>query len=252
MATSAICVVDGCDNPQKARGYCTKHYLRWKRHGHPTAGRSPDVKRTPGQLCAVEDCGALATIQVYCSAHYQRIRRHGSPVLGRTSPGCVQAWLEAHVDYNGDECLVWPFARAKGYARIRRNGQNVTAYRVMALLAHGEPPTPKHHAAHSCGNGPGGCVNPRHLRWATASENQRDRVEHGNSNRGERCGSAKLTEEDVRRIVKQINRVKTGVLASQYGVNFATIRDIEKGRTWKWLTKLPTIPKVGAASRDPC
>ena len=29
------CVIDGCENPQNARGWCYTHYYRWKRHGNP-------------------------------------------------------------------------------------------------------------------------------------------------------------------------------------------------------------------------
>lgn len=28
-----LCQVEGCGNPYEARGYCTVHYSRWKRHG---------------------------------------------------------------------------------------------------------------------------------------------------------------------------------------------------------------------------
>ena len=35
------------------------------------------------------------------------------------------------------------------------------------------------------------------LRWDTRSANQMDRVDHSTSNRGERCGAHKLTEDEV-------------------------------------------------------
>jgi hypothetical protein len=31
----AKCTVSGCDNFQNAKGYCGKHYARWKKHGDP-------------------------------------------------------------------------------------------------------------------------------------------------------------------------------------------------------------------------
>lgn len=31
-----VCSVDGCDNTATRRGWCKKHYMRWKRHGDPT------------------------------------------------------------------------------------------------------------------------------------------------------------------------------------------------------------------------
>ena len=35
------CSIDGCDNPMYLRGWCNAHYLRWRRHGDPVAGRTP-------------------------------------------------------------------------------------------------------------------------------------------------------------------------------------------------------------------
>ena len=36
--TIKTCSIEGCDNTLVARGWCNKHYRRWKRHGNPTAG----------------------------------------------------------------------------------------------------------------------------------------------------------------------------------------------------------------------
>lgn len=42
MAITRICSVDGCGKPHEARGLCGPHYLRWRRHGDPRAGRTPN------------------------------------------------------------------------------------------------------------------------------------------------------------------------------------------------------------------
>lgn len=75
------------------------------------------------------------------------------------------------------------------------------------------------------------CVS--NLRWDTPQANQRDRSRHGTSNRGERCGTAILTEAQVREIRCS---VEPGCeLARRYGVAQQTICGIRKGRTWGHL-----------------
>jgi hypothetical protein len=105
----------------------------------------------------------------------------------------------------------------------------------MCLLRYGPPPTEGHVAAHSCGNGSGGCVHPRHVRWATASENEQDKVVHGTSNRGERCGSAKLTEDDVRTIRGLEGHMTQQGIADRFGVHLMTVNSILRRKNWSWL-----------------
>jgi len=33
--TTKTCSIDGCSSPHKARGYCRRHYMLWRRHGNP-------------------------------------------------------------------------------------------------------------------------------------------------------------------------------------------------------------------------
>jgi len=74
------------------------------------------------------------------------------------------------------------------------------------------------------------------LRWATQSQNMKDRVRHGTSNRGENHGASKLTAKQVRYI--RANCDKRGAqrrLAKELGVTFQTINDIVRGRRWAWM-----------------
>lgn len=54
------------------------------------------------------------------------------------------------------------------------------------------------------------------LRWGTCKENHSDRDKHGTTARGERHGSAKLTDADVYEILKAYAEVKAGT-RPQYG-----------------------------------
>lgn len=79
------------------------------------------------------------------------------------------------------------------------------------------------------------------LRWGTRSENQRDAVKHGTAagfgNRGERCSAAKLSEEQVRQIIREGYREPQArrEMAERCGVTETTIRDILSRRTWRHL-----------------
>ena len=69
------------------------------------------------------------------------------------------------------------------------------------------------------------------LRWDTAKNNQADRVRHGTTNRGENCGTAKLTGIQVDAI-RQDTRLQR-LIAIDYGVRANTISRIKSGVRWK-------------------
>jgi len=68
------------------------------------------------------------------------------------------------------------------------------------------------------------------LRWDTSKNNHADKVKHGTTNRGERCGTAKLTQKQVDEI-RQDNRLQK-LIAADYGVLQNTISRIKTGKRW--------------------
>lgn len=98
----------------------------------------------------------------------------------------------------------------------------------LVLFAFVGPPPTGYQSCHNDGNPSHNWIE--NLRWDTASNNQRDRVKHGTSNRGERCAAAKLTEKDVHSILKD-NRQQR-LIAEQYGVRQSAISRIKSGRRW--------------------
>jgi len=68
------------------------------------------------------------------------------------------------------------------------------------------------------------------LRWDTPKNNHADKVKHGTTNRGEQCGTAKLTLEQVRAI-RQDTRLQR-IIAAEYGVKDNTISRIKSFKRW--------------------
>ena len=74
------------------------------------------------------------------------------------------------------------------------------------------------------------------LAWGTPKENKADQVLHGTKAKGERHGSAKLTETDV---VQIHNLIALGLtqtkIAKQFGVDQTLISLIHHGKNWTHL-----------------
>jgi len=71
------------------------------------------------------------------------------------------------------------------------------------------------------------------LRWDTPAGNAGDAIRHGRSTRGERSHACVISQSEALEIKTSTER--TSVLAKMYGISPASICDIRKGRTWKWL-----------------
>lgn len=191
-------------------------------------------------VCKIEGCDKVAAQgrKGMCLAHYKQERRHGDPLIKKkASNGEVLSYLETEVlPFQGDECLTWRYARyADGRGHIGIGGIDWTAARLVCEKVHGTPPTSKHEAAHNCGKGSEGCVNPRHLRWATRKENEADKLIHGTLTRGERHGGSKLTEADVAEIRSLRGKMLHRDLALQFGVTPSAIGLIQRGERWRPL-----------------
>ena len=153
----------------------------------------------------------------------------GSTLSGK---GKSFEWLKAHVDYQGNDCLPWPFGGDKrvGRGTLGYRGKQHWAHRLMCELAHGPPPTPKHQAAHECGKGHYGCVNPRHLKWKTNSENQLDRRKNGNMLRNRWGWKGQLTEAQRAELIGLKGKMTQVGIAKKFGVSLGCVQYWHKVR----------------------
>lgn len=147
--------------------------------------------------------------------------------------GKAYAFLLAHVDDEDGDCIVWPFCRDKhGRGMLGLNGENWWAHRLMCKMVNGDPPTPEHTAAHSCGKGHEGCVHPKHLDWKTQAQNLADCAAHGTLARHHSGPVGKLKPAQVEQIRLLEPTHTQGQLAAMFDVSEGAINDIWRGRTW--------------------
>jgi HNH endonuclease len=138
-----------------------------------------------------------------------------------------------------DECWEWTGSRTQaGYGSISYKNRHHYAHRLIYELTHG--PIPKNMlVCHTCDNPP--CVNPSHLWIGTKGDNNRDMRDKGrdsthNAARGERQGSAKLTEQSVRAI-RDLHQKGHSLqsLAARFGVTSENIYIIVQRKSWKHI-----------------
>lgn len=186
--------------------------------------------------CTINGCTNSPHAKGLCNSHYGRQRRHGNPLAGRLGAGQTQKFIEYAAAYVDDECLIWPHGyMGNGYGIATLAGRQTTAHRLVLELYTGKPADPQLVAAHNpvqCHNP--ACVNPKHLRWATHQDNQRDRLADQTDNRGERHGNAKLSNDDVVAIFTDQRPQKQ--IADHYSISQPTVSDIKRGYRWRWLT----------------
>lgn len=157
--------------------------------------------------------------------YFRRQRRSGPGLAVRRRSKAFE-WLAAHVTWSGDACLPWPFAKDNriGRGRLGYDGGHFWAHRLMCEMAHGAPPTPKHQAAHNCGKGHYGCVNPRHLEWKTNSQNQLDRAVNGNALRNPLGQRSALTPAQQAEIVLLKGTMAQTAIAAKLGVSLGCVQ----------------------------
>ena len=189
--------------------------------------------------CKITECNKPSRKRGWCYMHHCRWLRHGDPTyINGTPPGSTLAFVNSILNTTRTDCIAWPFSRDGGYGQMGYQGKRCWAHRVVCELAHGNPTSERPQVAHSCGNGSVGCVNPRHLRWASSVENHQDMVSHGRSTRGERNPMARLTPHQVLEIRKRSALGETvRKIAEDFPVTVPGVHAVVAGRVWGWLTQ---------------
>lgn len=157
-------------------------------------------------------------------------------------PGDALRWIEQNIPAQTDDCVDWPFGRfSDGYGALQIGSKKLRAHRYICSRIHGDPPTGQMDAAHSCGRGHAGCVNDRHLRWATRRQNIADAIAHRSWPMGERGCHAKLTDEQAKHVLalRGSGRLQKQV-AQEFGVSRELVGRIWRRQVWAWLDEPST------------
>ena len=130
-----------------------------------------------------------------------------------------------------DECWNWTGVfDTDGYGEFMFNKIHWRAHRASYFINKGSIPKGMV-VMHSCDNTK--CCNPRHLSIGTNLDNTLDKIRKGRSNppKGERSGSAKLTDDAVR-FIRKSPHLSVHVLAQQFGVHIQCIYKVRQGIRW--------------------
>lgn len=230
------CNVPSCSKKIHSRNMCQAHYRMWMKYGDPLKR----FERVTPTKCLVDKCDAKPALKSagYCANHYYRRHKYGSPTAPARNDVKTADYIKAALSITHQDCVLWTRQKTKeGYGVARFNGKYGAAHRFVCELSNGEPPTPNHQAAHSCGNP--SCYNPNHLRWLTPLQNTREKYTHGTMPAGENHFLATMTEKTALSILADFRCGETiKILAAKYGVTYGAAYMLVRGHTWKHLSRL--------------
>lgn len=101
-----ICAVDGCDQAEKLRGYCSRHETRYRRHGDPLVVRQPRVHSGAAN-------GWWSGDAVTYSGAHDRVRHARGAASGHLCADCggqASQWSYDHADANEKPSTEGPYS----------------------------------------------------------------------------------------------------------------------------------------------
>lgn len=169
-----------------------------------------------------------------------RLYSSNAPTL--TQADIARFW--SHVDRSGGKDACWPWTAHLRKTKWREDygqwslGRDGKSYSFLShLLAYELTNGAMRQglqARHTCNNP--ACCNPKHMTPGTAKENASDRDKAGTTAKGERHGSARLNEKQVRQIRQlRASGVSLPKIADLFGVTHQNVLYIVNYVTWKHI-----------------
>ncbi|WP_127530083.1 hypothetical protein [Paenibacillus kobensis] len=72
---SNTCDINDCTKPVKAKGLCSMHHQRMRRHGNPQTVKTRGAKEP--SVCGWANCTRMAVSKGWCTKHYYINRING-------------------------------------------------------------------------------------------------------------------------------------------------------------------------------
>jgi hypothetical protein len=139
-------------------------------------------------------------------------RRHTGKLLKAVPDGRGYLVVNLSSDDGSRRTITWP------------------VHKAVALAFHGPKPFEGAQIRHLDGNKDN--CHKDNLRYGTRSENERDKIAHGRTNRGERSGASKLTDDQVSaiQVLLRDTTLTQNEIAALFGVAPSTVSRIRHGR----------------------
>ena len=90
------CSVIDCTNPAVARGWCTKHYQRARRHGEDPTAAAPNtaIRRDASSLASPRRSRPRLRDEDTIERFWSRVDKCGPIVTGHPDLGCCWLWTD--------------------------------------------------------------------------------------------------------------------------------------------------------------
>lgn len=191
---------------------------------------------TVTQICEV--CGIL--IEVY-PCHIKRGQGRFCSYVCRDKWRAVpirERFSKCLSEATASGCILWTAGKSsKGYGKIwdEVSKTTVAAHRYAYELAYGDIPDGMF-VCHHCDTP--ACVNPVHLFLGDHIANMADMRSKDRHPRGERSGCAKLTDNNIREILRlyATGEFRQVDLGRMFGVSQGNIGKVVRGEQWKHVT----------------